>query len=91
MTSGYKCDQIIRIVVSGIKGYKARVMRCVREGRSLYRTAAQSSHTRRRKKLLGKTEWYRQKKSGAVEEEGDVRSEKPSRGEAKPVPRGEAV
>ena len=59
LTSGYKRDQVVRIVVSGIRCYRARVMRCEREGRKLYRTAAQSSTTRRRKKLLGKLEWYK--------------------------------
>ena len=62
MTSGYRRDQVIRIVVSGIRCYRARVLRCEREGRRLYRTATQSYKTRRRQKLLGKLEWYRKKR-----------------------------
>ena len=63
LTSGYRREQVVRIVVSGIRCYEARVKRCKREGRKLYRTAAQSSSTRMRKKLLGKTEWYRKRSS----------------------------
>ena len=62
LTSGYSKEQTVRIIVGGLRGYESRVRRCVGEGRSLYRTAAQSARSRLKKKLLGKTDWYKKKR-----------------------------
>ena len=48
------------ILVSGIKGFKRRVARCQASGTPLHRNANQSSGARRSKKLLAKTQWFRQ-------------------------------
>ena len=58
-TSGYNRNQISRIVW-GIKGYEAQIRRAEGGGRRLYRTAQDFSKARRRKKLLGKREWFRE-------------------------------
>ena len=62
LNSGYARDQVIKIVVAGIRGYERQVKRCAVEGRPLYRTAKQSSAGRFRKKVLGKSEWFRTKR-----------------------------
>ena len=72
LTSGFSVDQTTRIVMSGIRGFDARLRRCVKKRRPLYRTSAQSVGGRRKKKLLGKTDWSkkRRKKSTPEEESG---------------------
>ena len=62
LTSGFKKDQVIKMVVAGIKGYEGKLERCRLEGQKLYRTALESGPARLRKKLAGGTEWYRKKR-----------------------------
>ena len=70
--SGYTLEQVRRIITNGIKGYEKKLTESRRtDGRKLHRTSTESSLTRRRKKLMGKTEWYRNKKNDDnVNEEG---------------------
>ena len=67
MTSGFKKDQVTRMVVAGIKGYEGKLERCKLEGKKLYRTAEESGPARLRKKLAGSTEWYRRKRKEGTE------------------------
>ena len=58
LTSGYGYEQTRRIVLSGAKGYLAKVKRRTQNGGKLQRTAKESSSWRWRKKLLGKSSWF---------------------------------
>ena len=60
--SGYKNDQIKTITVAGIKGYeKAAEKERTGNGR-LHRSAAEGAASRQRKKLLGRSSWFKDKK-----------------------------
>ena len=59
--SGYKMDQIRRIIIAGIKGWGGKVRRCQEEGRRLRRTARDSQEQRMRTKLIGKSSWFKRK------------------------------
>ena len=64
-TSGFSQESVRRIVMSGIRGYDGRVRRYIREGRGLYRTAAQSSRNRLKKKLFSPSKLWVGVKCGA--------------------------
>ena len=55
LTSGFKTDQVRRILLSGLRGYETKVKRRKAEGTPLYRTSKESVGSRDRKKLLGKS------------------------------------
>ena len=59
LNSGYKIEQVIAILVRGIRGYEGRKLRCKKEGRKLKSIAMESSLRRRRKKLLSRATWYK--------------------------------
>ena len=59
MTSGYTVEQARRIILSGLRGYEARVKRRREGGIPLYRTSEDSGATRAKKKLLGKSTWFK--------------------------------
>ena len=59
LNSGHKVETIRNILVSGIKGFKRRVARCEARNIPLHRIAQQSASTRRTKKLLAKSQWFR--------------------------------
>ena len=63
--SGYKEEQIRRIVIAGIKGWRTKFKRCETEGRRVRRTARESLEKRIRTKLLGRTTLFK-KRSGAT-------------------------
>ena len=58
-TSGYSVEQSRRIILSGLRGYEARVRRRTEEGLPLYRTSEDSGATRAKKKILGKSTWFK--------------------------------
>ena len=60
--SGYKLEQIRRIVLAGAKGYGAKKLRCEESGKTLRRTAEESQGARMRNKLIGKSTWFKTKK-----------------------------
>ena len=64
INSGYSRDQVKRIILGGIKGYfgKIRRRRRMYNRRRVHMTARETGGTRWRKKLLGKTTWYRSRK-----------------------------
>ena len=60
LTSGYKLDQIRRIVLGGIRGYEGKLRRSRELGRkSLHKSAKESQGARHRGKLLGKSTWFK--------------------------------
>ena len=61
VNSGYPLEQVRRTVVSGIRGYGNRKLRCIKAGRKLRRTGAAGKSGRTRNKLLEKTSWYKRK------------------------------
>ena len=66
LTSGYNLEQVRRIILNGIRGWERRKARAEAEGRKVYRTGKESAQDRYRKKILGKTEWFR--KTGRKED-----------------------
>ena len=52
-TSGYSVEQTRKIILSGLRGYEAKVRRRTDEGVPLYRTSEDSGTTRAKKKILG--------------------------------------
>ena len=79
--SGYRVDQVKRIVINGIKGYEKRVQESrIEGGRRLHRTSGESSTGRTRKKLLGKSEWFKKKKSFKKNDERAAKPATPSDG-----------
>ena len=74
--SGYSNDKIRRIVLCGIKSYERKLRMSKTEGgRRIHRSSKQSGASRYRKKVLGKTEWYREggKQDDEKEEGADSR------------------
>ena len=59
LTSGFSLEHTRRILLSGIRGYEAKVKRREDEMAPLYRTADESGVTRAKKKLLGKSTWFK--------------------------------
>ena len=68
LTSGYSREQVMKIVANGVKGYlRKRKRRTVTgRGRRIHLTAQESQASRIRKRMLGKSSWY--KKRGVEEE-----------------------
>ena len=83
LTSGYTREQSKKILVNGIKGYMARKSRRRASGRKrIHLTAKEISQARLKKRLLGKSSWYRggsKKKDGVMKETSDRRTGRGSR------------
>ena len=75
-TSGYKLDQIRRIVLGGIRGYEGKLRKARELGRkAVHRSAKESLGGRLRRKLLGKSTWFkgrRKDQGGNTREEEDT-------------------
>ena len=61
MTSGYSRDQTRKIMTNGIKGYLTKLKRRKLHGRRIHYTASESKDSRIKKKLTGKSSWYRKR------------------------------
>ena len=59
VNSGHTIKTIRTILVGGIKGYKRKVAICAARSVPLHRSAGQSASSRRTKKLLAKSQWFR--------------------------------
>ena len=59
LTSGFSLEQTRRVLLSGIRGYEAKVKRREDKMAPLYRTAEESGVTRTKKKLLCKSTWFK--------------------------------
>ena len=77
MTSGFSREQCQRMVVNGIKGYLRMKERRMKAGggQRIHLTAQESQGSRVRKKLMGKSSWFKGKKKdqdpGQYERDGD--------------------
>ena len=70
--SGFGRAEVREMVVSGVKGWLRRHKRRVQEGIEFYRSAANSLQSRAKKKLLGKSNWYKEKrKADEIDEKDD--------------------
>ena len=91
MVSNPRHVQTQRILKNGIKGFKAKRRRRLRDGRSLRSTAKMSLVARHKKKLLEKSNWYKKKRSNDSDEKprGRKNTGKKSKEEQteKPVPK----
>ena len=78
--SGYRGEQLKRIILNGIKGYEGKVRRCRNNGRKLHRSSIDSMGERIRKKLVGKSNWFRKRKKsnmyGGVKKPGGTSEQK---------------
>ena len=72
MNSGYRKEQIQKIIINGIKCYERKLGECRKGTRKLHRTGQDSSGSRYRKKVTNKTEWYRKKKKSEKNETADT-------------------
>ena len=61
-TSGYTRVQAKEIIISGLRGFEAKVERAKGGKRPFYRKARDTLRLRIKKKLLEKTSWYRKRK-----------------------------
>ena len=66
--SGYRKEQIQRIVINGIKGYVRKLRDCRSGTKKLHRTGYESSGSRNRKKVTYKTVWFRKRKRSENED-----------------------
>ena len=96
LTSGYSLKQVRTITMNGIRGWERRKIRAREEGRSIFRTSQQSMAGRIKKRTIGKTSWFKQKRTSCkktgvsgeemkprLQEERIVKSKKPKLGENK--------
>ena len=62
LNSGFRGEQLQRIIINGIKGYESRVKRCVEQGTKLHRSSTDSQGARVRRKLLAKSCWFKKRR-----------------------------
>ena len=62
LNSGYKGEQLKRIITNGIKGYENKVRMCREQGVKLHRTSTDSQGARVRNKLLARTNWFKKRR-----------------------------
>ena len=74
--SGYNPAQIRKIISNGVKAYERKLGEASRKGTGVHRTAEESSGTRRRLKLIGKSSWFKPKP-------GSSQGDKPDSSESK--------
>ena len=59
LTSGFQVETSRKIILAGIRGYEAKVKKRNAENVPIYRTAEESGKTRNRKKIIGKSSWFK--------------------------------
>ena len=67
--SGYSHEQSVRIITSGLTGYERIRRNAARVGGNINRSAAEGVGERHKKKLLGKTNWFKMHKKREMETE----------------------
>ena len=70
--SGYSEEQCKRIIEAGLKGYETLLRKCLNGTAKMHRSAEEGAETRRVKKLLGKSNWFKERRK----REGTRRSQK---------------
>ena len=69
VNSGFKGEQLRRIISNGIKGYEGKLRRCMEQGSRLHRSSTDSQGARVRKKLLSKANWFRKRSRNNKEDQ----------------------
>ena len=59
--SGYSEAQVRKIIISGLKGYEAKLDRARKLDRDIHRDAVAAKEKKFRKKIMAKTSWFRAK------------------------------
>ena len=59
--SGYSHEQNVKIVKAGLTGYENLLKKCKLGKAKMHRLASEGFESRRRKKLLGKSNWFKKK------------------------------
>jgi hypothetical protein len=75
LNSGHSLATVRKILVGGIKGYQRKVARCAAARTPIHRSSSMSAASRRTKKLLAKSNWFRSNKE--VAETGGEESSHP--------------
>ena len=70
--SGYSEMQTKRIIEAGLKGYEALLSKCLKGIAKMHRSAEEGANSRKVKKLLGKSTWFKMRKK----KEGKMKSKK---------------
>jgi hypothetical protein len=68
INSGHILKTARDVICNGLKGYKRKVARCVKMGTPIHRSATQSAKSRRTKKLLARSNWFRQEQDEDYED-----------------------
>ena len=79
INSGHKLKTVRDIICNGLKGYKRKVARCLKNGSPIHRSATQSAKSRRTKKLLAKSNWFRSEQEDVNELEREFRDARENR------------
>ena len=72
--SGYGHEQSVKIITSGLTGYERIRRNADRSGGNINRCAAEGAEERHRKKLLGKTNWFKGKSDEEREKKRGVKN-----------------
>ena len=59
VNSGHSVQQTRKNILSGVKGYESTLKKYVQNNTTINRSAEGSGSSRRKKKLTGKTDWFR--------------------------------
>ena len=85
LSSGYTLHQARKIVLDGIRGWERKKLRMMKDTGKLFRTSRESLRLRTKRKLLGKTSWYKGKKK---EDKHHAKADKPSEDKATTMEEG---
>ena len=75
--SGYNKVKRKKIIEAGLKGYQAKVEKSQRDGTDLHRAAETTIANRYKKKLMGKSNWFKNEKKESNEEGVNFEKNKP--------------
>ena len=78
--SGYRQDQVKKIVEAGLRGYQAKLEKARKSGVKLHRSGKSTENLRYKKKLLEKNNWFKKTKIEGEDKTGDKNTSK-NRGE----------
>ena len=75
LNSGYSIEATRKIVIAGLKGYEKKLKNSRKPGGKLLRSAKESSSGRARKKLLERSEWFKDKEKKRQREDSSDEDE----------------
>ena len=73
LMSGYSREQTVKIVTAGLVGYENMKVTAEKSGCGLHKNAAEGAVERRRKKLIGKSSWFKSAPKSKTRETGPRR------------------